>query len=311
MLDLVKQLRNANLSQTLNLVAEGKHIGYIPKMMSQKVLEVSPDLFFRTDENLLSLRMNGSSSGEVTDRIRACHEALASEALVPEASGELVDVRSALADPPLFQIDRSLVFPLGMKTWGVHANSRYPNGDFLVAKRSGKLRTFPGCLDVPIGGLVPSGRGIWQQLEIEAEEEAGIAHGTLQPKRDAQVMSYVRSAGIAPVDKDMENRTHRAASPGINWDEVFCWDIDIPDGPSPEPYDGEVEHFRRFSPADLIQSLRAGPEQWKYNSGVMFLQVLAFDPVLGQSFTDADRADLLSLRIADPRPAEARHELRF
>ena len=97
---------------------------------------------------------------------------------------------------------------------------------------------------------------------------------------------------------------------GMNWDEVFCWTVTLPEGTLPAPRDGEVKSFERMTPEALVESLRSEPDAWKTNSGLMLLQVLAEDLRTRPMFTDEERLELQALSVPDPRPPESRGELR-
>jgi hypothetical protein len=49
---------------------------------------------------------------------------------------------------------------------------------------------------------------------------------------------------------------------GMNWDEVFCWTVTLPEGTLPAPRDGEVKSFERMTPEALVESLRSEPDAW-------------------------------------------------
>ena len=157
-------------------------------------------------------------------------------------------------------------------------------------------------------GLLPSGKDPWDHVKVEANEEAGLSYGAIRPSGDARVLAYARN-----VQAQLQGDQYKPAFPfetdgGTNWDEVFYWIATIPDNISPVPRDGEVKSFLRMTAVELIQSLRTEPQEWKTNSGVMFLQALALDPRYSNNFTSDERNALKALLTPDPRPPETRKE---
>jgi hypothetical protein len=310
MLELVKQLNDAKFDELFRFEIAGKHIGYVRPELAQKLIERAPDFLGQTGPQTLAVIAENLSPQQLTARFKTLHEELAAEGVLPKPAAEFTDVRARITDEPLCQINRNLIFPLGIISRGVHVILTHENGDFVVAKRSDtKVFTFQGAYDVPVGGLLPSGKDPWDYVKVEAAEEAGLGEKALKPDGEAIVLGYARN-----VQGQRQGAEYKPAFPfetdgGTNWDEVFYWTATIPDGVVPEPQDGEVKSFQRMSPAALIHSLRTEPQNWKTNSGVMFLEALARDPRYSNLFTADEHRDLKALLIADPRPPSTRGEL--
>ncbi len=305
MLDLVKQLNDAKFGELFRFEIADKHIGYVRPELAQALIERAPDFLGQTGPQTLAVIAEGLSPQQLTERFKKLDEDLAADGILPKPAAESTDVRARITDAPLCQINRNLIFPLGIISRGVHVILTHENGDFVVAKRSDKVFTFQGAYDVPVGGLLPSGKDPWNYVKVEAAEEASLGEGSLKPGGDAIVLAYARN---------VQGTKDKPAFPfetdgGTNWDEVFYWTAVIPDGVTPTPRDGEVKSFQRMSPAALIDSLRTEPQNWKTNSGVMFLEALARDPRYSNLFTPDEHKELKALLIADPRPPESRGEL--
>lgn len=299
MLELVKQLNNASFDDLWRFEIKGRHVGYVRPELAEKLVAAAPEFLGQTGARTLSVVAENLTPDQLTERFKALHEKLAASGVLPKPAGELTDVRASIADEPLCQINRNLIFPLGIISRGVHVILQHENGDFVVAKRSDKVYTFRGCNDISVGGLLPSGKDPWTHVKTEAAEEASLAPEDLKPDGPAMVLGYARNVTGFPVETDG----------GTNWDEVFYWTVTIPDSVTPAPRDGEVKSFYRMSPEDLIKSLREEPGSWKTNSGVMLLEYLAKDPRYSKHFTDDEKAELKALLIVDPRPLSTRGEV--
>jgi len=299
MLDLVKQLNNASFDDLWRLEISGRHVGYVRLELAEKLAAAAPEFLGQTGPRTLSVVAENLTPDQLTERFKALHEKLAAEGVLPKPAGELTDVRASIADEPLCQINRNLIFPLGLISRGVHVILQHENGDFVVAKRSDKVYTFRGCNDISVGGLLPSGKDPWTHVKTEAAEEASLSPEDLKPTGPAMVLGYARNVTGFPVE----------TNGGTNWDEVFYWSVTIPDDVVPAPRDGEVKSFRRMSPEALIKSLREEPDSWKTNSGVMLLEALAQDSRYSKNFTAEEQAELKALLIPDPRPLATRGEV--
>ncbi|MBV8548553.1 MAG: DUF4743 domain-containing protein [Alphaproteobacteria bacterium] len=301
-------LLDAQNGELLKLVCHGRHVGYVRGDIAQ-LLSTDPvsNDFFVVDEGAGSLVMqaDGMTADAITARLSAIQTILAEEKKLPKPAGELMAVKEHLPDETLFNIDRNLLFPLGVKSWGVHLVIRRQNGDFLIATRDPqKVKTFPGCYDVPVGGGLPAGTDPWTHVAVEADQEAKLPAELIRPTGEAKVLAYARDVRGPGVAKAYPFETNG----GTNWDEVFYWEVTIPNDFNPFANDGEVERFQWMTPDQLLVSLRDNPEQWKTNSGVMLLQSLANDPRFAARFASQDHTDLQALTIADPRPIDQRPE---
>jgi hypothetical protein len=308
MLELIKQLNNAKLDELFRFEISGEHVGYVRPELAQMLIVRAPDFIGQTDAQTISVVAENLSPGQLTARFKALHEELAAEGGFPKPAPEFTDVRARMTDEPLCQINRNLIFPLGIISRGVHLVVTYENGDFLIAKRSDTVFTFRGAYDVCVGGLLPSGKDPWAHVKTEAAEEAGFGASTLKPDAEAMVLSYARN-----VQGEQQGAVYKPAFPfetdgGTNWDEVFFWPVTIADNVVPAPQDGEVSVFERMTPSALVHSLRTEPQSWKTNSGVMLLEVIALDPRYRTLFTADEHKQLQALLVADPRPSDMRGE---
>ena len=78
----------------------------------------------------------------------------------------------------IFIIKRNLLSLFGFPSYGVHCNVWTKHKDkFIIyfAKRSEKLKSFPGYIDNTVAGGQPTNLSIFENLKKEAYEEAGIS----------------------------------------------------------------------------------------------------------------------------------------
>jgi hypothetical protein len=273
--ELVRRLNDANLKLLKPLFTDDQHVGYVRFALAQLLVAQAPEVFSCGDEGILSMGP-AANADERTLALAAMQLRLAAHGSLPAPVREVCDVRVSLETPVLFRVNRTLVFPLGIKARGVHLVLRYENGDYLISQRSEKVFTSRGCYDVTVGGVLPAGADPWLHVQTEAAEEAGILAEYLESCGDASLLSYVSNVqGTASPGLEYQRAYPFETDGGTNWDETFCWSGRLPDRFKPEALDGEVKRFLRMSPQELLCSLTLSPNHWKTNSGVMLLQNLA------------------------------------
>lgn len=306
---LVKQLNDANLCDLYKFEVAGQHVGYLRPALADVLIKEAPFFLGQVGPTTISVIAENLSAEQLTAQFKALHEKLAAQGLLPKPVNEFSDVRAHISNEPICQINRSLIFPFGIISRGVHAILRYENGDFVIAKRSNKVFTFQGCYDVSVGGLLPSGKDPWDHVKVEAQEEGNISGRAISPAGDVIVLSYVRNIQGKQNGTEFKPAFPFETDGGTNWDEVFCWTVIVSDKVIPTPNDGEVKSFERMTTEQLLRSLREEPEKWKTNSGVMLFQELARDPRSSSLLTPEEHSDLQSILIKDPRPLNSRGEL--
>ncbi|MFZ4411020.1 MAG: DUF4743 domain-containing protein, partial [Paracraurococcus sp.] len=142
---------------------------------------------------------------------------------------EPFDIRARPGGPVLATLDRGALPAFGIAAEGVHVNGRVMRPDGLhlwVGVRSRAKAVAPGKLDNLVAGGIPAGLGPEETLVKEAAEEASLPAGLALKARPVGRISYV-----------MREAT------GMRRDVLHCFDLDLPDGFTPQPNDDEVERF--------------------------------------------------------------------
>jgi len=278
LLTLPRLCTNGQLIQGVPLNIAGQLAGVLRPELAEKIIATQTQHILRPTNREApqqGLELAPDFAHAPTAALAVLQDELAAKGILPSPTreNERVDIKLSFGDAPLAQADRNLIFPFGIKVWGVHVLVHFENGDYLIAQRSQKVFTFRGCYDVPIGGLLPTGAQPWEQAVREAEQEAG------QAMQDAILATSAGNAHMLAYTRDVRGQPERPAFPfetngGLSRDEVFYWVATIPDDVQPTPRDGEVKNFTRLSPSALLESLITQPEQWKINSGVMLLMDL-------------------------------------
>ncbi len=153
--------------------------------------------------------------------------------------GEAFDVRATPDGPVLARLDRGALPGFGVISQGVHVNGfvRRADGPHLwVGWRSQSKPVAPGQMDHVVAGGIPAGLSPAECLVKEAEEEASIP---------AEIAA--RAVPVGRISYVMAN------DEGLRRDVLHCFDLELPEGLTPVPQDGEVERFELVPAAEMLR----------------------------------------------------------
>ncbi|WP_273428969.1 DUF4743 domain-containing protein [Chitinibacter tainanensis] len=189
------------------------------------------------------LRLDCSES-EVQALLDEAALALRAAGLIKVWRNERYSVHPLLADDApdlgtaLFTLERGAFRRLGLCSQAAHINGRTVNGDYWLGRRASTKGIDPNRLDNLAAGGIPHDESPGECVIRELGEEAGIA-----PALAAQA---IPTATL---------RTLRNESDGTHHEVLYCYDLVVPEGVTPNNQDGEVAGFQRFSAADTIARL--------------------------------------------------------
>lgn len=172
--------------------------------------------------------------------------------------------------PAEFNIERGCVAHFGFKAWGVHVNGfvRKKEGLYIwVAKRAAHKAAWPSRLDQIVAGGQPADISPMENVIKEAEEEAGIPHPMALAAKSVGAISYI-------VDWQ-----------GLHRDEMFVFDLELPEDFIPKPVDGEVESFT-LMPVSKVMDIVEHTEQFKDNCALVLIDFFIRHGLLTPSHPD-------------------------
>ncbi len=160
--------------------------------------------------------------------------------------------------PAEFYVERGCVAYLGIKAWGIHVNGYVQKSDGLymwVAKRSSKKAAWPERLDQIVGGGQPAGLTPIENVIKEAAEEATI------PK---ELAIQAEPKGVLNYAVEWE---------GLHNDEMFVFDLALPEDFIPIAADGEVQSFH-LMPIEEVAEKVENTYEYKDNSALVVIDFL-------------------------------------
>ncbi|KXX64761.1 DUF4743 domain-containing protein [Marichromatium gracile] len=202
-------------------------------------------------------------------------ETLVAQGEIPYAHGELYPVTPDGRDRACCVVDRAAGPFFGIRAFGQHLNGfvRTAHGlEMWVGRRAADRRLYPNRLDNLVGGGLPHGLGLRENLRKECAEEAGMA---------AALADLAVPVGAVIYCRDSER--------GLKPDVMYCYDLELPEDFVPRCTDGEVQAFYRM-PVDEVVEIVRDSDEFKLNCNLVVIDFLIRHGLIGP-----DEPDYLAL----------------
>jgi 8-oxo-dGTP pyrophosphatase MutT (NUDIX family) len=150
--------------------------------------------------------------------------------------------------PPLALIERAAARFWGTLCFAAHCNGYVADDDsgrpshLWIARRSRDKSVDPGLLDNLIGGGVAHGQTPFETLLREGMEEAGLPPALVERSHAGSLIEL-----------------RRDVPEGLQHDQLFVYDLEMPRDLRPHNHDGEVAEFHCL-PLTQVLALAAGPD---------------------------------------------------
>lgn len=245
---------------------QGRRMGWTRKPFA-KALEDYPEVFDVGPEGVY-LKQSLTTPDERTRALDSILDDLAGRMLGLRRRGEIFPVVRRWGEEPAMLIDRGAVAAFGVRSFGIHVNGFVRRSDGLhlwVGRRSREKPLAPGKLDHMVAGGQPHGLGLMENLVKEAWEEASL------PREVALTAQPVGSLA------------YRCLFQGqIRDDQLFLYDLEMPEGHAPRPQDDEVENFELWPLAEVVERVRSS-DDFKFNVNLVLLDFFLRHGLLDRS----------------------------
>ncbi len=274
-LDHIRACNNFDARAFRSFLIGADQAGYIRHDFAD-TLRRWPDVFHVTDDAVrLDPQLDSfeTRSEAIAEPIRT----LADEGVFTGWRGEIYPAKPHWHAPPLMQLERAACPYFGIRAYGVHLNGYVRKADGLymwVARRARDKATFPGQLDNMVAGGQPIGISLYDNMVKECGEEAGIPEDIARTARPAGMITY----------------THQPPE-GCKPDQMFCYDLEVPEGFTPTPVDGEVEAFHLW-PIEKVVDIVRDTFEFKFNCNLAVIDFLVRHGVLNPD-TEPDYTAIL------------------
>ena len=236
----------------LRLIVEGCHVGWLPRAHAT-VLRAMSAASHEGAERVERIEWVGAEAHGTIALLPGRHDfasrsaALATLARMLADAGhvrgwrnELFAVTPGLDAPAFATIERAAARYLGLLTFASHMNGIVETGvgqspALWISRRSPSKSVDPGMWDNLVAGGMPHGSEPLETLVRECDEESGIPQA-LAARAEARGMIEVL----------------REIPEGVQWEQVFVYDLMLPADFVPVNRDGEVAEHRRIAPEALL-----------------------------------------------------------
>jgi 8-oxo-dGTP pyrophosphatase MutT (NUDIX family) len=274
----MRQIRRyppVDLGRDRRFMVAGRHMGWVVPDFARE-LAAFPRVFYLTDREV-NLHERFATVDERSRAVAEVLEAMRAQAKVPGWRNELYPVSRRFGDAPVLLMERAATHLFGVPSYGINVNGLVRNGDdrkVWVARRSATKQVDPNMLDLVVGGGLPHGISVHDNLLKECAEEAGI------PKTIAQ-----RAKPVSLLTLMIE------APEGLRVGVQFNFDLELPVDFTPRNEDGEVAGFQLWTLDQLERNLREA-DDFMYDVALANLDLLIRLGRIGPD--DPDYLDLVA-----------------
>lgn len=234
----------------LRLMAGGRQVGWLPRthagILRGLGTVLGPERPLADGSAAVALLPGCGDFDARSAALQALSRQLADAGHVQGWRDELFAVTAALDAPAVAVVERAAARFLGLLTFASHMNG-IVDGEagqppaLWISRRSAAKAVDPGMWDNLVAGGMPHGSDPLATLVRECEEESGIPPGLAQG---------VQPHGMIEVLRDLPE--------GVQWEQVYVYDLLLPPGFTPHNQDGEVSEHRRVEVAPLLAIMSAG-----------------------------------------------------
>jgi hypothetical protein len=282
LLRLFRRCPSADLTPYRHFIVADRHVGWVDPDFA-RVLAEFPAVFYLTDRAVrLHDRLSDveARSAAVADVLAKLHE----HGHIPGWRGELYPVNRRFGEAPLLLMERAATPLFGLQTYGINVNGLVRDGDtwkVWVARRAMTKHVDPGMLDLIVGGGVPYGISLADNLLKECAEEACIGPTLAERARPVSLTTMAIEA-----------------AEGLRIGVQFAYDLELPADFQPRNDDGEVSEFQLWSLPQLEENLR-GADDFMFDAALAKLDLLVRFGIVGPE--DRDYLDLIA-QLRRPAP---------
>lgn len=281
LVDRIRALTNWQPEDYLPLRVDGRVVGHVARDAVARI-EAHPQVFDHRDHEIRFREVHDTPEKR-TAAFMPVARAWEHEGWIMPLRGEGYPVVERWGEAPVFVVDRSAAARLGTPGFGVHLDGWCWIADvptFWIGHRAKDKTTWPDHLDHLVAGGQPLGLSLRENLEKEAQEEAGMGPELLDGITPRGALRYCVSY-----------------EGGLRNDTIVTYDLELPIAFEPKNEDGEISSFERVPLSALLHLLR-GTARFKPNVALVLIDLIESKGWLeGDAELDAVRDALRPLRL--------------
>ena len=275
-LDHIRRCNVHDMADYIPWFVGGRRVGYVLPEIATR-LAAFPSVFEIRDgcPSILDGLTTPDARTEAMEEVLA---KLREDGLGGTRRDEPYAVVERVGGPPLMTVDRTAASILGIISTGFHMNGTVGSGPghaMWIARRSLTKITFPGQLDNIVAGGQPATISVAENVIKECQEEADIPADLARLARPVGLISYTM-----------------AVPGGLRRHAMYVYDLNMPAGFTPQPFDGEVENFQLMAIGDVADIVRTSLDAFKFNCSLVVIDFLIRHGLIAPD--DPDYFDLVA-----------------
>lgn len=234
------------------LTVDGRHVGWLPRAHADtlRALRIGTDVLGPPEQGAVALLPALDTVATRSGALAEVAAQLAGRGALRGWRDEFFAVTDALDAEPMAMVERAAARYLGLLTFASHLNGiAAGDGDsdapaepaLWIARRSDSKAVDPGLWDNLVAGGMPHGSDPLATLVRECDEESGIPPA---------LAAHARPHGVVEVLREIDE--------GVQWEQVFVFDLLVPADFVPVNRDGEVAEHRRIGLGPLLAIMADG-----------------------------------------------------
>jgi len=260
----------------------GERLGWVRRALAAELVALNLGFAVR-DERLHWLAAPDDFTARGAALAAVC-ATLHERGQLPAPQHEPYPVTPAQREHARFVIDRAYAPAFGCRAFGQHLNGLVYINEKIhlwVARRAPTRRHYPNLYDNLVGGGLPWGMTLRENLIKECWEEAAIPRELALRARPVGAVTYC----------------HETSS-GLKPDTMYCYDLVLPATFVPRCNDGEVADFALWPLTQVAETVR-DRDDFKPNCNLVVI-----DCLLRHGWIDPEDPDYLELvwRLRTPLP---------
>jgi len=270
-LNKIEALNSYNKEDKIALIVDGKRLGQIKK----EYLPLCIKSAFNYKKGVLEFKECFSDFNSRSYALDMLANLLLEQNILPKLKREKYALSTSLNAKPYALLDRSISTFLGVLSYGQHLNGIVRKSDGLymwIGTRAKDKGYCNGMLDHLVGGGLPYGIDLYENLAKECYEEAGISKELARRAKAVGIVSYWHEYEL-----------------GGKEDIIFCYDLELPKSFVPQCTDGEVEKFELMPIKEVANIVK---NQWAFKPNC---ELVIIDFLLRWGYIDHTDKDYIDI----------------
>ena len=290
-IDRLNEVKPCDPADYLPFYVDGIPVGMMTASFAHSLADFPDTFTVSADRVTLSPALSDPVLSGPDTKTRAVADVLAQlrdRGVIAGWRDELYPVSTALHTPSLFDMERAAAGHFGIQSHAISLNGFVRRDDGLhlwIARRAMTKATYPGEMDLMVGGGHPAGIELHENLIKECHEEAGVDRALAETAVPVGGISFCSELCGEVIDQFQ-----------------FIYDLEVPDTFTPQNVDGEVDDFYLWPVREVMETIQ-NSNAFMFDSALVIIDFLIRHGLIG---ADHPEYSALVLGLRQPSPTQSR-----